>query len=247
MTSVLLATPCKSGYVTVNYMMSLFGTLRNLQESGIKSQTFLDVGKAGIDLPRSMAASYLLNSEHTHLMFLDDDMAWQPELVTRLLSLDLDIVGVPYRQKSPEIMYNMRVADKLVKAEGHPSLLEFEDIATGLLLIKKSVFEAMRDKVEWVVDHSTQLKVGMYFRHQVVDDPLANAGGKSYMSEDLYFCRLARESGFKIIAYVDAETAHTGTLTYKGNYKNIAGALMETNLDDPLPKSPIRLMGAYTE
>jgi hypothetical protein len=245
--SLLISTPCKSGFIGINFMMSLLQTVMLLNSKGIKYSLQFDVGKAGIDMPRSMAATYFLMSNHTHLMFIDDDMAWQPELVLRLLEVDRDVVGVPYRQKSNEILYNMRIENGYEQSTENPALLSVNDIATGLLMVKKRVFDALKTKVDWVVDHNTREQTGMFFRHNVVDvDNIAEpTGNKVYMSEDFYFCKLAREAGFQIWAYVDAETAHTGTISFKGNYADILEKVTETKFRDEGNKTPLRLMGSW--
>lgn len=228
-------------------MLSLMGTMRDMVDKKIDFNLFFDVGKSGVDLPRSQAASYLLESDNTHLMFFDDDMAWQPELVSRLLSFNLDIVGVPYRQKVMQRGYNMRVEEQkgFERMDGEPSLFGVHDLATGLLLIKREVFEALSDKVDWIKGNESANKIGMFFRHRVVDDKIANPDGeKAYMSEDFSFCKLARENGFKIWAYIDAQTAHVGNISFVGNYVDVAESLGHGNCRDVVPKSPLRLMGA---
>ena len=57
---VLLATLNKTGFVSINYMMSLMNSMRALAEKKIEFSLYFDVGKSGVDLPRSQAASYLL-------------------------------------------------------------------------------------------------------------------------------------------------------------------------------------------
>jgi len=180
------------------------------------------------------------------LLFLDDDMAWQPEAIIRMVEFNLDVVGIPYRQKNPEIQFNMRIADnKYQQSVNNPALFKVHDIATGLMLIKRTVFEVLRDKVDYVVDHHTGMNVGMFFRHNVVQDEIARPdGGHSYMSEDFFFCRRARESGFEIWAYVDAETGHTGTVTFKGNYADVVKCCAGIDCRDSIEKKPLQLGGA---
>jgi GT2 family glycosyltransferase len=242
--SVLICTPSKSGYVHLNYLASLMGTFRILEHFGFRVGLHLDQGKT-LDMGRSLAATYFLNSDFTHMMFIDDDMVWQPELVARMIEFGVDIIGVPYRQKVKEVIYNMRSVGDFEQSTENPSLLSVNDIATGLLLIRKNVLEKMKDTVEKVIDHpSTKQTVYMFFRHQVVQDKVACPDGElTYMSEDLYFCRMARELGFQIWAYVDAETAHTGTISFKGNYADVLEGITPTKFRDDLKKSPLQVLG----
>lgn len=242
--SVLIVTISKNGCVTTDYLTSLIGSLNVLREKGIASSLYFDIGKSGIDVPRSLAATILLETVHTHLMFIDDDMAWQPETIARMIELDLDIVGVPYRRKDTEISYAMRTEDGYQQDLQHPSVLDVHDIGTGLLLIKKEVFERLKDKTDSIFEYANKRTVWMFFRHQIVQDKIANPGGEmSYMSEDLFFCRLARENGFQIHAYVDAETAHTGSISFVGNYGKVVETITGESFRDSTPKAPLRLMG----
>lgn len=243
--SVLICTPTKSGFVHVNYLLSLMHSIQVILSKGMHFSLFFDVGKSGIDIPRSQAATYFLNSNHTHLMFVDDDMAWQPEIIARMVELDCDIVGVPYRQKDHEVIYNMRSAKDIEQSTENPSLLNVHDIATGLLLIKKCVFEKLKDTVDVVIDNKTKENIYMFFRHEVVSDPIAAPdGGMSYMSEDLYFCRMARQNGFQVWAYIDAETAHTGITSFRGNYADVLEGITKEKFRDTTPKQQLRLTGA---
>jgi len=220
-------------------------SLNILVAKDIKFALFFDVGKAGIDLPRSQAATFFLQSEHTHMMFIDDDMAWQPELIGRMIELDRDILGVPYRQKEHNHIYTMRTPGDLEKSADNDALINVHDIATGLLLIKKRVFEVLKDKADVVIDHQTKKEIYMFFRHCIVEDKIVQPdGGHSYMSEDLYFCRQAREAGFQIWSYVDAETAHIGTTSFRGNYVEVLESTTKGNFRDTLQKQKLRLSGA---
>ena len=245
--SILICIPSHSGFVHVNFMLSLMHSIQHILQKGMEFSLFFDVGKSGIDLPRSQAATYLLKSNHTHLMFLDDDMAWQPELIARMVELDCDIVGAPYRQKNAEVIYNMRTSDGFDQSTENPALCSVHDIATGLLLIKRRVFEALKEQVDVVKDNATKEDIFMFFKHCVVRDPISEPdGGMSYMSEDLYFCRIARDAGFQIFAYVDAETGHTGTTTFRGNYADVLENATKEKFRDSLKKQELRLTGAIS-
>lgn len=228
--SLLVSTPCKTGFVSINYTVSLLQNLQGLANRNVTVTFDLEVGKAGIDMPRSMAATRFLKSDMTHLMFIDDDMAFPPDLITKLMDCDVDIVAVPYRKKMNDPLYNFRFFGEVVQSKENPALIEVYDIATGLMLVKHHVFEKLKDHVEWVLEYGQDDKVGMFFRHQVVEyehaEGAGEKGGKAYMSEDLHFCRLAREAGFKIWAYVDAPTIHYGTMGFGGNYADVLEQVM---------------------
>lgn len=202
-------------------MISLVQNVQVLSQKDIKVNFGLEIGKPGIDMPRSMAATMFMKSTNTHMMFVDDDLAFPPDLIAKLIECDLDIVAVPYRRKQPDSIYVMRMFGEMEQKTDNPALIQVHDIGTGLMLIKREVFEALGDKVEWVNEYGHSGQVGMFFRHQVVDLLPDEGNGKCYMSEDLYFCRLARESGFKIWAYVDAPTAHFGNIGFGGNYADV--------------------------
>lgn len=238
---IMIGTPCHSGKVDLNYHISLALAGGHLAKNGVTHTLNYNVGMS-IDGARSeMATTFLRDMpECTHLLFIDDDMAFSADLPYRLLVENVDIVSVPYRRKQSEVKYNMRHGVRCKTIPDRPYMVAVENIATGMMMIRRNVFEKLADKVP-EYRYNDQGEGGLlFFRHQLVEDEMV--GGQAYMGEDYYFCKLARENGFDIWAYVDEEMAHIGNYAYRGNYREYAEKGTKDKFDYPGEKIPMRVL-----
>lgn len=136
-----------------------------------------------------------LSSGCSHLLFLDDDMAFPMTTLYDLLAADKDIVAANCVTKSiPPLptardIHNNRVniADELT------GLQEVASVGAAVMLIKADVFKKL--PAPWF---------------EFVYQPTG------YIGEDVFFCRKAREHGFKV--YIDHDLSrkvlHIGDFHY---------------------------------
>lgn len=238
---VMICTPCHSGKVDINYHISLTLACNYLMQRGVNYTLDYNVGMS-IDGARSeMATTFLRQmTDCTHLLFIDDDMAFSADLPFRMLVENVDIVAVPYRRKQTEVKYNMRHGVRCKTIPDRPYMVAVENIATGMMMIRKNVFQKLESKVP-EYRYNDQGEGGLlFFRHQIVEDEMV--GGVAYMGEDYYFCKLARENGFDIWAYVDEEIAHIGPYAYRGNYREYAERGTKDKFNYPGEKVPMRVL-----
>ena len=237
---VLICTPCHSGKVDLNYHISMTYATNYLLQQGINFTLDFNIGM-NIDWARSqMATRFLENPEYTHLLFVDDDMAFAADLPFRLLCENLDVVAVPYRRKQRAVKFNIRHGVRVETIPGRPYLAGVDSIATGMMMIQKQVIEKLADKVPEFLYTDRGDKGRLFFRHQLVDDEMV--GGVSYMGEDYYFCKLVRDNGMKVWAYVDEPIAHIGTYAFEGNYKEWAEKGSSVDFSYAGPRQPLRLI-----
>jgi len=213
-----------------------------LGENGI-SHLFSYSATTGIDSARSRHASEFLATPCTHLLFIDDDMAFPPDMALRLAIEDLDVIGVPYRRKMIDPRFTCRHGDKLEHFESRPYLVKVLGLGCGMMLIKRRVLQALEPTLPKIRFDKDATEITMFFRHELVDDEEV---GPSYLSEDYNFCRIAKKAGFDTYAYVDEDLAHMGTVAFRGAYADI----LEKNSDakqefrDKNFKLPLRLIGS---
>lgn len=124
----------------------------------------------------------------THLLFVDSDMVFEPEAVTKLLNRDEDIVGANYNRRSlpltPTAIIEKSPSNGMVKAIS---------IGTGFMLIKLSIFDYLEEP--WFFWES-------------------NSDGDLTMGEDYWFCQLARKKGFEVYCDLSAKVGHVGDAIY---------------------------------
>lgn len=221
MPSVMICTPCKDGKVDINYSSSLVPTCNILTQAGIK-YCMSYVSTSSIDNARSILATMFLESKCTHLLFIDDDMCWAPDLPLRMLNEHVDIVGVAYRKKKSGREFTIRHKETLPSLAGRPWMILVDSLGMGMTLINRQVFEGLKDSVPSYHPYETSLKKPqkLFFRHNLIQD---DDGEFHYESEDFNFCRLAREKGFDIFAYADENCPHIGRAAFQGKYSDIIG------------------------
>ena len=237
---ILICTPGHSGKVDLNYHISMMYITNYLTQHGVHFTLDYNIGM-NVDWARSqMATRCLNNTDYTHLLFIDDDMACAADLPFRMLIENLDVVAVPYRRKQRAVKYNIRHGVRVEVIPGRPHLAGVESIATGMMLIKREVFEKLADKVPEFLYTDKGEKGRLFFRHQVVEDEMV--GGVSYMGEDYYFCKIVRENGMKVWAYVDEPIAHIGTYAFTGNYIEDTGPEFKENFRFTGSRQEMRLL-----
>jgi hypothetical protein len=151
-----------------------------------------------VHLARNELAQLSLDSDCTHIWFVDDDMQFPMNTLNQLLSHDKDVVAANCvtKENPPRPTSKALNSKRLYTTKHSTGLEEVESTGTGCILIKREVFEGMKKPwfdFEWI-------------------DAEANA----VLGEDRYFCREARKAGFEI--YIDHDISkqvmHMGDWPY---------------------------------
>ncbi len=140
----------------------------------------------------------------THLLNIDSDMIFPPDALKRLLAHDKDIVGVNYRQRGNHMDQGHPASTVKFPGEGKElyrevleqdfpkELFECAAVGLGLALIDMKVF----DKLPFPWFHTTE------------------AEDNGHSTEDIVFCREAREAGFEVWCDPTIGMKHIGNYLY---------------------------------
>jgi len=243
---VFIATPMFGGQCNYMYMISMINLLTKLAQNGISCMFEIAANESLITKARNILVEGFLKSNATHLLFLDADLGFQPDDVLRMIQADKDIIGGQYAKKKinwdvvknvvqtrPDIpgpMINAVVSESTFRPIGDQlsfninEPVEVESIATGLMLVKREVFEKMAAEMPEIeiisggsetMDPVTMTRITDAHRkaHAYFDvsiDPVS----KAYTSEDFTFCKRWRELGGKIYLAPWTKTVHVGTYEY---------------------------------
>ncbi len=218
MTKVFIATPAYSGSVDVPYAISLAETTLLLASNGIEVVNRITTSGSLLVAERNRLIKSFLETDCTHILCVDADLGWPAQAVKEMLNQDKDfIVGCyPSRKENVFLFRPILNEDKSIVKEGQ--LLEMEYIPAGFMLIKRHVLEK-------IINDNPQL----YFKPK---DPNAPDGyclfntevwEGEFWGEDYSFCRLARNSGFRIWADPLIEFDHHG----------VRGMLIQALTDKP--------------
>jgi hypothetical protein len=141
----------------------------------------------------------------THVLFIDSDMRFPQNMIERLLQHDVDIVATNCaRRRMPTgptaQLYKENGERELVYTMPETTgLQEVGSVGMGVMLIKANVFAKLAEpwfETPW--------------RHDK----------RGYIGEDVFFCKKAREAGFKIWIDHDVskEIGHIGMFEFKHDH-----------------------------
>lgn len=242
--SLLIATPMYGGMCTGAYTNSLMRLPLILAQEGIPLYYVHMLNESLITRARNTCADQFLSTDATHMLFIDADIGFDPTVIPGMLNKDVDILCGLYPKKEinwPRVTsavqrgvqpnqlsnYAGAVVVNLIKQEttyvNNGDLLEINNGGTGFMLIKREVFEALRDKVpEYLNDmyHATVENPEPQYIKEYFATSIDEESGR-LLSEDYHFCVLARKHGFKIYADPSIELSHTGTYTFTGAVERI--------------------------
>jgi hypothetical protein len=210
--NVVVAVPCMNqveAFFTYDLAQMMAHTNRHFVREGVIENLGLAMRTATyVHTSRQELAGEALRQDADYILFLDSDMRFPKDTLVRLLQHQEPIVGVNYVKRAWPPAY---VAIKTVgDGKGTGALLPTHQESTGLeeaaaigfgvTLIRRDVFLALPDPREH----------GPWWWYEWVPETGRQIG------EDVYFCRLAKEAGFKTLVDHDLskEIEHIGQERY---------------------------------
>ena len=153
---------------------------------------------AWIEVARSLLVASFRQSESDYLMFRDQDIRFEPELLGRMLEKKAPMVVAPYVVSGEEPQRFETTFDERGEVT-HAGL--------GCCLIRADVIESLWAK-HYEELHFTQtgkVLVNLFDRMYVDRD-----NGRQMFKEDRAFCWRVRDAGFRITALSPATVTHDG-------------------------------------
>lgn len=149
---------------------------------------------------RNMMIDAALEQDCTHILFIDDDMAFDPNAMVELIKHDLDIVGGFYLMRKyphqPLLFDQFNPEDNSVRwmdiSDDAHGVIEVVSTGLGFCLFKLHVFEELE---------RPYVRLGEY--------------QKDSWCDDIGLFNRLREKGFKIHVDLDITVAHIGNMTIR--------------------------------
>jgi hypothetical protein len=237
---VFLATPMYGGACMGLFTQGCLCLSQLAAANGIGVIFRFIMNESLITRGRNMLAHEFLQSDATHLFFVDADIGFNPHDVLRMLVANKEVLGGVYPKKEINWRRVKEALDRGVDMEHIPfhagtfvlnlldgateiavhlpTPLEVEHLGTGFLLIKREVFEALKPHVPTYianVGHIAGQTVHEFFATSI--DPRTHV----LLSEDYHFCRLWRECcGGRVFAAPWVQLAHVGTYAFQGSIQH---------------------------
>jgi hypothetical protein len=169
-------------------------------------------GQSAIDQARNRMATDALRDGFQETMWIDADIAFDPDDVERLRRHQLPIVSGLYPQKGSRVLASFLLpgTTELIFGQGG-GLVEILYAAAGFLLVQKQVYTKIQEGFALPTCNQRFGRPTIpFFEPSIVPDEYGNW----YLAEDFAFSERARQCGFKIYADTTIRLGHIGTYTY---------------------------------
>ena len=210
---LMIATPFYENKGYSPYIRSLFQTGYLLARQSNLEFDFVEVsGGSYIHHNRNLIANRFMNSDFTHLLFIDSDQSWDVQGFLNLLKADVDIVGCAYPVKNNWEHWGVTIhSDEngrpLVNKDG---LIKADKVPCGMMKIKRQVFERLRDENPDSWYWEAEGKLYDFFSHLIVDHIM--------YGEDISFGLRWHGIGGEMWVEPRCSMGHHGTQGWFGNY-----------------------------
>jgi hypothetical protein len=217
--NLVIATPFYEVKAYSPYVVSLIDSIRVLNELDIPHDYYELSGDSYVDRAKNALVHRFLQSDATHIMMIDSDMAWDVKGFGKLLKAAIagcEVVGAAYPCKNNWEFYgcmNHKSEDGHLygKKVGDSYLLDMWCIPGGMIIYSREAFERTRSNLAEYEEPTTGEKILEAFKCNI--EP---CGGR--IGEDVYFQKRYKEEGGMVWLEPDVTIEHYGIKAWKGNY-----------------------------
>ena len=237
---IFVATPMYGGMCAGFYTQSIIQLLTTCQANGVDVEYSFMFNESLITRARNSLTHTFMQTDCSHLMFIDADIKFRAEDVIHMIRAERDILcgiypkkeinwysvkaamdrGVPFDQLKSHtgsfVVNLVNYAGEVTVPVNVP--VEIFNGGTGFMLIKREVFDKLGESVPSysndVVDLGGKMKqsepIKEFFTTSI------EPGTNRLLSEDYHFCRIWRETGGQVHAAPWCQLSHIGTYAFEG-------------------------------
>lgn len=193
---------------------------------GITTLSFPDIAEL-----RSMFMTVWFDTmpQSSHILFIDSDMGFPPEMVSDMLLFNEPVVGAVYAQrKLPLSWAGSGCGDPVTERRG--DFMKVEGVGFGCTLIRRDCVEKMVAAYPELIDTRLQLHPAGETLKQTGTTRLLrffeklDIPDRGLVSEDLSFCIRWRKIGGDVWASIGHRISHVGPYDYSGRYLDVVEA-----------------------
>lgn len=208
---VLVATPCYDGKIDVWYASSLVECVKLAQTKDIEIIPIWLSFDALVQRARNDLVKLAVNGNMDDIIWIDNDIEWNPDWFFRLLDYPVDVVGGTYRKKTDEQeLYVIKIKDEILYKEPETGLIEVAGLGTGFVRMSKNAFMYLWENSTPYREKDTGKEGRMIFNVTIENGEI--------ISEDTSVFKSLTKGGFKIYLDPDMTCTHLGYKKYPGNF-----------------------------
>lgn len=231
---ITIGMPCGSGSLPWQTAMALMNTVRACDKEKLTVRVESVVGCSIVQWARSVIVEKFLQSDSTHLFWIDSDIVWTLEDFFRLVGFGavLEVVGASYalKREAGGFLINRASDDGKLEVNGL-GCVKIRSMGLGFTLLQRAVVEKVAAGKERVRDPLNGVEYADVFR---VDRTKNGPRG-----EDTAFFDDIRELGFKVWLDPSVKLGHIGQKIYTGDVIGALGLENYVKQENPLCKTPI--------
>ena len=235
-----ISTPCYDAMLTMQYTMSLLRLVQFCNQHNIDYMIDFLGNESLITRARNKSLNKFMNTDCSHLLFIDSDIEFQPEAVMDLLLFDKDVSCCVYPKKGfnwNKFMYSIQNEQN---SKEHPSsrgldyaynimyndknelikngdFIRVNQSSTGFMMIKREIVEKLNKKhteLEIISDELSNNDTKMYGLFCCM------IKNKQYLSEDYSFCQRVNDIGGQVWINIKHNLNHIGKYSFNSDIQN---------------------------
>lgn len=235
---VLIATPAYNSMCTMGYTSSMINLFKLAPKHDLEIDFIYGLNEALVTYARNMCANIFLKSDATHLLFIDADIQFDAEQIIKLIKsgekkdivcgiypkkkIDWDKVKEAALRGNKANMLQGLANEYLVVPSNNTvpdenGLIEIERAATGMMLIRRNVFDSLSNKVDkfnLVSPVQSNIKFENEELYKEFFFTSIDNETNIFLHEDFTFCKMWRETGGKIYGAPWVRLFHIGNHIY---------------------------------
>ncbi len=229
-TDILICVPAFGQMICATTFLTTHALRQHLMSKGIgggiTTLSFPDIAEL-----RSMFTTiwYDTMPQSSHILFIDADMGFPPELVSDMVLFDEAVIGTVYPQrKMPLSWAGSGSGTPLTERRG--DFMRVEGVGFGCTLIRRDAITKMIEKFPELIDTRLALHpAGETLRGAGTNRLLRlfekmDVPDRGLISEDLSFCIRWGQCGGSVWANIGHRMSHVGPFDYSGRYLDVIEA-----------------------
>ena len=231
---LVVGTPCYAGQVTSAYFSSVLKLQEACQRDGIALSFLMPDGEDLVQRARQeIVADFMEIPGATHLLFIDSDIAFEPEQAFRLMGFNADVTAAAYPLKTidwEKVRAGVEAGWEKLESSGlhyvlepaHPvqvrdAFVRAVSTGTGFLLVKRGVFTSLMDRHPELRYSRKKGQPGGSHWAWALFNCLIDGKDGPFLSEDYSFCRRWTGMGGEIWVDLNSRLRHLGQAVFEGD------------------------------